>query len=103
MNAFEMRYSTIRRDSHLLERYARPRDAIAVLEEAFQELKERDVLLSVDRHDSLGTRGKLLDVTFNLLASPRFVADVKAANKRLHDARQDYKLVGLGRGSLALS
>jgi len=48
-NPFEMRFSTIRRDSHLLERYTRPRAAIAALEDSFQELKKRDVLMSVDR------------------------------------------------------
>lgn len=87
MNPFDMRYSTIRRDSHLLERYARPRDAIAALEEAFAELKNRDVLMQVVRNDVLGERGKLLDVAFVLTPSLRFVAEVKAANKRVQDAR----------------
>jgi hypothetical protein len=82
-----MRYSTIRRDSHLLERYARPRDGVAALEEAFAELKGRDVLMQVVRSDILGERGKLLDVAFVLIPSQRFVAEVKAANKRVHDAR----------------
>jgi hypothetical protein len=86
-NPFEMRFSTIRRDSHLLERYTRPRAAIAALEDSFQELKKRDVLMSVDRADMTGPRGKLLDVVFTLTPSSRFVAEVKAANKRLYDAR----------------
>ena len=86
INPFEMRYSTIRRDSHLLERYARDRDAIFTLEQAFKELKERDVLMQVARNDILGDRAKLLDVTFKLIPSLRFVGEVKAANKRLHDA-----------------
>jgi hypothetical protein len=102
MNPFEMRHSTIRRDSHLLERYARTRDAIAALEQAFEELKTRDVLMQVARSDVLGERGKLLDAIFKLTPSMRFVAEVKTANKRLHDARTGgdiAKPVGLGRGS----
>jgi hypothetical protein len=87
MNPFDMRYSTIRRDSHLLERYARPRDAIAAIEDAFAELKDRDVLMQAVRNDVLGERGKLLDVAFVLTPSARFVAEVKAANKRVYDAR----------------
>jgi hypothetical protein len=102
MNPFEMRYSTIRRDSHLLERYARARDAIAVLEQSFKELQDRDVLMYFKRTNVLAERGKFLDVAFLLTPSPRFVAEVKAANKRLHDARAGgdiAKTVILGRGS----
>ena len=39
MNPFEMRYSTIHRDSHLLDGYNRVRAAIDAVEKAFQELK----------------------------------------------------------------
>ena len=86
----------------MLERYARTRDAIAALEQAFEELKTRDVLMQVARSDVLGERGKLLDAIFKLTPSMRFVAEVKTANKRLHDARTRgdiVKPVGLGRGS----
>ena len=87
MNPFEMRYSTIRRDSHLLERYARPRAAISVLNAAFKELKDCDVLMQFTRSNVLAERGKLHDVIFQLTPTPRFVTEVKAANKRLQDAR----------------
>lgn len=86
MNPFEMRYTTIQRDSHLLK-YARPRDAIADLDNAFIELRDHDVLMAVERKDVTGPRGKILDVVFTLTPSSRFVGEVKAANKRLHDAR----------------
>jgi hypothetical protein len=101
MNPFEMRYSTIRRDSHLLERYGRARDAIAALEEAFKELQDRNVIMEVARSDISGQRGKLLDVTFRLIPTPRFVAEVKAANRRLLNARNGSgaKAVILSRGS----
>jgi hypothetical protein len=87
-NPFEMRYSTIKRDSNLLN-YARARDEIADLESAFLELKSRDVLMAVDRADSTGPRGKLLDVIFTLTPSLRFITEVKAANKRLYEARSN--------------
>jgi hypothetical protein len=101
MTPFEMRYSTIRRDSHLLDSNARPRDSIALLENAFKELERRDVLMQFTRNNILGQRGKLLDVVFKLTPSLRFVAEVKAANKRLQLAHQNEhpKAVGLGRGS----
>jgi hypothetical protein len=90
-NKFEMRYSTIRRDSHLLDGYERQRDAITNLGKAFQELQDREVLLYFERSDVVSERGKLLDVVFYLTPSPRFVSQAKAANKRLHDARLGHK------------
>ena len=80
---FEIRYSTIKRDSGLLDAYARVRDAICAVEEAFAELKTRAVLLSCTRKDVTGPRNKLLDATFKLLPSSDFVHDTKAGSKRL--------------------
>ena len=80
---FEMRYTTIKRDSGLLEQYARPRDAIDALSQAFTELKKHGVLLGFDRKDITGLRNKLLDVTFTLTPSFDFVRDTKAGSKRL--------------------
>lgn len=86
---FETRYSTIKRDSGLLDSYARDRDAIQTLEKAFSNLKDRDVLLSCERRDVIGPRKKLLDVVFQILPSYSFIREAKAANKRLTDARQN--------------
>ena len=80
---FETRYSTIKRDSGLLEQYKRPRDAIEALEEAFTELKDHGVLLGFTRDDITGPRGKLIDVAFTLTPSLDFVRDTKAGSKRL--------------------
>jgi hypothetical protein len=80
---FEMHYSTIRRDSGLVEGYARARDAIDALEEAFTELKTNDVLLDFKRRDVTGVRGKLADVVFTLTPSLDFIRDTKAGSKRL--------------------
>lgn len=81
--AFEMRYSTIQRDSALLQNYTRERKAIEAVDEAFEELKAGGVLLMVKKSDLRGPRGKLEDVVYTLTAAPGFVTQMKAANKRL--------------------
>ncbi|CAG1003454.1 hypothetical protein MYXO_03209 [Myxococcaceae bacterium] len=78
---FEMRYSTIKRDSHLLEGYGLERKAIAALDASFHELKSH-VLLDLQKNEIRGPRGKLLDVAYKFIPSPGFVAQMKAANKR---------------------
>jgi hypothetical protein len=93
---FEMRYSTIKRDSGLLNGYGRERAAIDALVTALQDLKDQDVLSSFDRKDITGPRKKLLDVVFKIWPSSAFVRQAKAANKRLSDSQ---KSVGLGGGS----
>lgn len=85
---FEMRYSTIKRDSGLLNGYSRERAAIDALETAFNDLQKRDILSSCTRNDINGPRRKLLDVVFKIWPSIDFVREVKAANKRLTDSRQ---------------
>jgi hypothetical protein len=80
---FEIRYNTIKRDSGLLEQYARPRDAIDALNQAFAELKSHGVLLGFERQDITGPRNKLLDVAFTLTPSLDFIRDTKAGSKRL--------------------
>jgi hypothetical protein len=95
---FEMRYSTVKRDSGLLDGYARERAAIEALQTAFKELKERDILSSCERRDITGPRKKLLDVVFKIWPSFDFVREVKAANKRLTDSRRKGS-VGIGGGT----
>jgi hypothetical protein len=80
---FEMRYSTVKRDSGLLENYARERAAIDALHKAFTELKENNVLGFFSRKNITGPRGKLLDVIFTLTPSFDFIRDTKAGSKRL--------------------
>jgi len=80
---FEMRYSTVKRDSGLLQNYMRDRDAIDTLRKAFIELKEHGVLLNFTRQNIIGLRGKLLDAAFTLTPSLDFIRDTKAGSKRL--------------------
>jgi hypothetical protein len=96
LSPFEMHYSTIRRDSNLLEGYGLERKAIAALDAAFAELKKH-VLLDVKKQETRGPRGKLLEVVYTLVPSPDFVAQMKAANKRQMLAEEKEK----GRGALS--
>lgn len=105
---FEMHYTTIKRDSGLLEHYNRPRDAIDALTEAFTELKvtekkTRNVLFAFTRRDITAKRRKLLDAIFTLTPSIDFIRDTKAGNKRLAAALASdnpmEKPVAIGRGS----
>jgi len=85
---FEMRFSTVKRDSGLLDGYARDRAAIEALEEAFAALEERGVIATCARKDETGPRRKLLDVTFTVRPSPSFIRETKAANKRQQIVRE---------------
>ena len=96
MKTFEMRYSTIKRDSGLLDEYKRERDAMDKLEEAFAELKEGQVILNYEREDVTGPRGKKIDCLFIIYPHYDFVREAKAANRRQSDSE---KAVGIGRGS----
>ena len=86
-NSFQMRLSTIRRDSGLLNGYARQRDALAALDEAWAEVKELGALTNVNRSDELGTRSKVEDVVYTVFPSREFAAEQKAANRRQSDAK----------------
>lgn len=81
-NTFKMNYSTIQRDSGLLDNYKRTRDAIDALDKAFEELKREGVLMNIKKETSTGARGKILDVLYTLAASVKFSSEQKAANKR---------------------
>ncbi len=86
-NSFQMRFSTIRRDSGMLNGYTRQRDALAALDDAWTELKELGALILVNRNDERGTRARIEDVVYTLFPSREFAAEQKAANRRQSDAR----------------
>ncbi|CAL1242122.1 replication protein [Candidatus Methylocalor cossyra] len=95
-NPFEMRYTTIKRDSCLLNRN-RERDNIRDVEEALSSLVAKRVLREVQRNPITAARGKIVEVIYRLYPTSEFVKEIKAANKRLQDAK--IAVVGLGRGS----
>jgi hypothetical protein len=82
LTTFEIRYSTIKRDSALLEGYKRSTAAIEALDAAFNELKSRGVIMMFKKNLVTGLRGKIEDVIYTLTPSHDFVAQMKAANKR---------------------
>ena len=79
---FEIRYSTIKRDSALLESYGRDRKAIEALNNSFYELVTGHILTKYIKNNVLADRGKIQDVVYTLFPSPDFCRDMKAANKR---------------------
>ena len=85
---FETRYSTIKRDSALLDGYGRGRKAIEALDAALEELITAKVLSKFDKKPILGLRSKVEDVVYTLFASPDFSHDMKAANKRKKNAEE---------------
>jgi hypothetical protein len=96
---FSIHYATIKRDSCLLNEYARERAAIDAVHKAFEELKEKGVLNRFERKDVTGPRKKLMDVVFTIRPSFDFVKEVKAANKRQSDGLQKVGQVGFSGGS----
>ena len=86
-NSFDMRFSTIERDSSLLNGYARKRDAVAALDAAWDELTELGTLREIKKAEARGLRAKLEDVTYTLFPTVKFAAEQKAANRRLVDGK----------------
>lgn len=84
-NPFEMRYSTIKRDSNLLNR-GRERDNIRDVDEALAQLTACQVLRDVQKNAITAARGKVVEVIYQLFPTPQFVKEMKASNKRLTDA-----------------
>ena len=86
-NTFEMRFSTVRRDSALLEGYGRDRDAISAVASSFEELQTLGALSAIERKDVRGPRRKLLDIVYVLTPAVEFAKEQRAANRRALDAR----------------
>jgi hypothetical protein len=80
--SFEIRYSTIKRDSGLLDSYSRERKAIETLDDCIKELEASRVLSKSEKVPVTGPRGKVLDVVYTFYPSPDFIKDMKASNKR---------------------
>jgi len=96
LHPFEMRLSTIIRDSGLLTGYGRHRDAVTAVDSAFEELQGCQPPLLLRKPDKKlieGKRGKILDVVYTLYPSRQFMTEVKAASKRQSLAADRPKLV----------
>lgn len=95
--SFTMKYSTIKRDSGLLESYKLERQAVAALDEAWDELVERQVLISYSKSEQRGARSKLVDVSYTLQPTRVFASEQRVANRRQKDAKE---LIGQQQESL---
>lgn len=84
---FEMRYSTIYRDSALLNNYAEVRLAVKACDEAIAELAPKVVMTS-GKKVIRGDRQKIEDVIYTLTPSLEFVHAMKASNKRINLAEE---------------
>lgn len=85
---FDIRFSTVKRDSGLLNSYSRNRASIEKLKESLKELKSNNVLESFKEEKIIGAQGQVEDVIFTIFPTIKFVSEIKAANKRLADAQK---------------
>lgn len=74
-------YSTVRRDSGLLE-HARISTNVAAFERALDELKAGNVLMDWQKEERRGGKNRIDDILYTLMPDMSFIRDVKAANKR---------------------
>ncbi len=86
-NTFAMKFSTIKRDSGLLEGYKQQRQAVAALDDAWDELIKLGVLTGYDKDEERGARQKLEDVSYKVKPSHAFAKEQRAANRRQLDAK----------------
>jgi hypothetical protein len=86
VNSFDIRFSTVKRDSAMLKGYARSRDAVAAVDDALEELITLGTRREVKRSERRGIRAKLEDVTYTLFPTREFAAEQRAANRRQRDA-----------------
>lgn len=82
LKPFEIRYSTIKRDSQMLNNYGRERDAIEAIHCSFDEIKSAGVIYSFGVKNMFSDHGKIADVVFILSPTANFISEVKVANKR---------------------
>lgn len=85
---FEMRYSTIFRDSGMLNNYSRADSRRNACDFSMNELVTQKILMRIDRKEDLGERGKVTDIVYILHPTPAFIHEVKAANARMQKNRQ---------------
>lgn len=86
-NSFEIRFSTIQRDSALLNGYKQQRQAVVALDDAWAELKTLGALHTIKKVEQRVARGKLEDVVYTIYPTQQFASEQKAANRRISDGK----------------
>ena len=79
---FSMYFSTIKRDSALLDGYKSQKDAVRAVENALNEMKADEVLSSFIPLPTLGLRGKIENVEYKITMTRAFWKEATAANHR---------------------
>ena len=80
-NPFELHYSTIKRDSSMLN-HGREIDNRIKVDEAIKKLINARVLMKMVVQPELGANNKIIDVTYFLYPTIEFIKEIKAANKK---------------------
>lgn len=89
-NQFQIHFTTIFRDSALLNSYKLKRQAIQAVDKAFLELEEKKIITNIEKEEIKGIKNKLEDVIYTVKPSIEFVQEIKAANKRLKIIRDQF-------------
>jgi hypothetical protein len=81
-DSYTIRMSTIIRDSGA---YHAPRgnNNAREIRNALEELVQKDILMYYKEKLIRGPHNKILDITYTLLPTPNFIAEIKKANARL--------------------
>lgn len=98
---FEMRFSTIKRDSGLLEFYERKRKAMEAVRNALSELVAKGILepilkkegvkenfISYEENKIIGLRGEVEDVVYTVFPSREFSSESKRANANVNRLKE---------------
>jgi len=84
MKPYNIAYSTIERDSGMLQHSKRDRN-IKTVNEMWEALKEQGILMIVKERPTAAGDG---DIVYEVVPTTDFISDIKAANKRQSDARR---------------
>jgi len=85
LHPYKLMLSSARSNSGLIN-HATIRHQARAIDEAFEEMKSRDVIRLIENQQIMEGR-KIIDVEYNIHPTSEFVASVKAANARQRDAR----------------
>jgi hypothetical protein len=81
MNPYTIKMSTIMRDSGTLEAKENYEN-VRRIDEALDELKEKKILLSVEKDIVRGKRNCIVDIKYTMLPTVEFIGEIKRANSR---------------------
>ncbi len=81
LHPYTIRMTTILRDSGT-HQSTRPANNVRTVDDAFEELRDRHILLSVTKEVVRGPRQSLIDVKYTVLPTMAFIEEAKKANRR---------------------